>query len=103
MARGRFDYLSYVLIGVGFVFTPLSFLTGTSTLAACRFESGAHGRIYQTFGIYPPGYRVRIDWAELMVYWNDGCNGHAQTLWFSIAGCALLLTGIVLYYRERAE
>ena len=54
------DQVSYIFIAAGVIFSPLSFVTGTSTLSECDF-TGIFGTIYDTIGIYIPGYSVEID------------------------------------------
>lgn len=96
----RLPILAYSGVVLGGILTVFPFVTGTSTLAACDVGGGLYGRLYDLVGIYPPGYTVQIAWSEMLVYWNDGCNGHVSSLWPSIIGLPLLLLGTVLTNRR---
>lgn len=94
------ELIPWILIGVGALLIPFSFVTGIHTLAYCEF-GGFYGRIYELIGIYPPKYTVTIDWSELSVSWFDGCNTHNQSLIPSAIGFTILVFGVGLYIRCR--
>lgn len=97
----RARYLAWLAVLVGLVLAPVSFVTGTSTLAACEF-GGFYGAVYNAVGIYPPGYTVDVVWSDLQVVWSDGCNGHVASLVPSLFGCSLLGVGVgTLAWRRR--
>ncbi|MFW5963328.1 MAG: hypothetical protein ACOCQM_00585 [Natronomonas sp.] len=101
LRSGRARYLPWLCVFVGLLLLPVSFLTGTSTLAACEF-GGFYGAVYDAVGIHPPGYTVDVVWSDLQVVWSDGCNGHVSSLVPSLLGGTLSLVGVgALGWRRR--
>jgi hypothetical protein len=96
----RARYLAWLCVLVGLTLAPVSFLTGTSTLAACEF-GGFYSTVYDAVGIYPPGYTVDVVWSDLQVVWSDGCNGHVASLVPSLLGWVLSLVGVGALWLRR--
>jgi len=89
----------YVLIVVGLVFVPISFIFTGSTAVLCPQLDGV---AYNAIGVHLGKFRITgIKISNLAFFWYDGCNHRISSLIPVLLGVVSIGLGTAVVRREK--